>query len=109
MSWKGFSSLSVDERIELIRSEVFLSSAVNNMLIFALLVVISVMGPGTLFTVWIPGLLFVFSAVQVVNRWSANALLVRRLRGDALQGVVMKCGSTNYGLTGKAKRRRESD
>lgn len=90
MVWKKWTELKSDDRLELIRSEVSLTSAVNNMNIFLIFTVVSIFAPFTIFTIWIPAGLFLLAVFTAVGRWKENERVVADLRGSSLEGLKEK-------------------
>ena len=87
-AWKRWKELSFEDKLELMRSEMFLTSAFNNLLFFGLLSVIAVVGPFTIFTIWIPAGFLLVTAFSTVEKWKQNNGLVEKLRGSVVAGVV---------------------
>ena len=87
-SWKRWKDLKVDDRIELLRSELHLTTGINNMLFFALVILVAVVGPYTKLTIWVPLVFFLITAAQSIERWKKNSKIVDELRGYSLAGVV---------------------
>ena len=88
MVWKKWTELDAHDKLELLRSEMFLTSGVNNMLLFGLLVFISVVAPWTKFTVWIPLMFLILATATAADRWKENKALVDELRGSPLAAAV---------------------
>ena len=86
-AWRDWKDISELDKVELLRSELNVTSGFTNVLFFGMIVLVSMVSSYTIFTVWIPALFLLMAAISFVGRWRKNSGVVGRLRGSVLQRV----------------------
>ncbi len=87
-AWKHWTDLKSEDKLELLRSEMFLTSGFNNLLFFGLLCVVAVAAPYSKFTIWVPAAFLLITTLTTVERWKQNNALVDSIRGAVIAGVA---------------------